>query len=189
MKRTLDEVKTAKKVTLDLLKTFVDQIGNLTKLPSNLVKMSVHSRLIERGEKGESKVLIDKKGMSKPSGERNYNRHDGQDDNFGRGRGRGGRGRGDNYNNRGGGRGGRGGWETRAPVQEPIHDDMWRAQQDELQKRMNRLAAENMAQARMDKNDIQKVRLKLNQITPDNLDKKISELREMLIGDRKLLTE
>ena len=54
---------------------------------------------------------------------------------------------------------------------------------------MNKLATENIQQARSSKNDNQKVRLKLNQITPDNLDRKISELREMLIGDRKLLTE
>ena len=33
------------------------------------------------------------------------------------------------------------------------------------------------------------MRLKLNQITPDNFDRKVSELREMLIGDRKLLNE
>lgn len=39
------------------------------------------------------------------------------------------------------------------------------------------------------KNNAQKIRLKLNQITPDNLERKISELREMLIGDHKLLNE
>lgn len=68
-KKTLDDVKKAKKVTLELLNTFVCQIGNLPKLPSNLVKTCVHSRLIERGEKGESKQLMDKK-MTRPSGER-----------------------------------------------------------------------------------------------------------------------
>jgi len=47
----------------------------------------------------------------------------------------------------------------------------------------------NIEKARADKDSIQKVRLALNQITPDNLDRKISELREMLIGTRKLLTE
>ena len=54
---------------------------------------------------------------------------------------------------------------------------------------MNILAAQNIEKARADKDAIQKVRLALNQITPDNLDRKISELREMLIGNRKLLTE
>ena len=39
------------------------------------------------------------------------------------------------------------------------------------------------------KDDVQKVRLKLNQITPDNFERKVGELREMLIGDRKLLNE
>ena len=47
----------------------------------------------------------------------------------------------------------------------------------------------NMEEAKKQKNDKQKVRLKLNQITPDNLDRKIAELREMLIGDRLLLSE
>lgn len=54
---------------------------------------------------------------------------------------------------------------------------------------MNKQAAMNIEKARADKDSIQKVRLALNQITPDNLDRKISELREMLIGNRKLLTE
>jgi len=54
---------------------------------------------------------------------------------------------------------------------------------------MNMLAAQNIEKARAEKDAIQKVRLALNQITPDNLDRKISELREMLIGNRKLLTE
>lgn len=106
-KKTLDDVKSTKKVTLDLLKTFVDQIGNLVKLPSNLVKTCVHGRLIERGDKGESKVLIDKKGgMTRPQGERNH----GQGDDGYRGRGgprRGGRG--DYQGPRDGGRGYRGG--------------------------------------------------------------------------------
>lgn len=54
---------------------------------------------------------------------------------------------------------------------------------------MNAQATANIDQARAEKSDAQKVRLKLNQITPDNLDRKISELREMLIGKRKLLSE
>ena len=39
------------------------------------------------------------------------------------------------------------------------------------------------------KNNAQKIRLKLNQITPDNLERKIAELRDMLIGEHKLLNE
>ena len=46
-----------------------------------------------------------------------------------------------------------------------------------------------MEEARASKNEIQRVRLILNQITVDNVDKKIGELRQMLIGDRKLLSE
>ena len=46
-----------------------------------------------------------------------------------------------------------------------------------------------MENATAEKNNAQKIRLKLNQITPDNLERKISELREMLIGKHKLLNE
>ena len=46
-----------------------------------------------------------------------------------------------------------------------------------------------MEEASKVKNDTQRIRLKLNQITPDNLERKISELREMLIGEHKLLNE
>ena len=46
-----------------------------------------------------------------------------------------------------------------------------------------------MENATAEKNNAQKIRLKLNQITPDNLERKISELREMLIGEHKLLNE
>lgn len=54
---------------------------------------------------------------------------------------------------------------------------------------MKTQAAANMALARSSKNENQQVRLKLNQITPDNMDRKMTEIRTMLIGDRKLLTE
>lgn len=54
---------------------------------------------------------------------------------------------------------------------------------------MDKAATANMEEAKRQKNDAQKVRLKLNQITPDNLDRKIAELRQMLIGDLKLLNE
>lgn len=54
---------------------------------------------------------------------------------------------------------------------------------------MEAMAVRNMEETKKEKNAIQKVRLKLNQITPDNFDRKVGELREMLIGDRKLLNE
>ena len=41
----------------------------------------------------------------------------------------------------------------------------------------------------MEKADTQRVRLWLNQITPDNFAKKSGELRELLIGNAKLLNE
>ena len=50
-------------------------------------------------------------------------------------------------------------------------------------------ASTNIEQARAEKTNLQKVRLILNQIVPDNFVRKISELRELLIGDRQLLSE
>lgn len=186
------------KMTVALLRSFIADLKNVVKLPENLVKTCVHGRLIERADKGEEKHLVDNKRLNRPTGH-------GYGDNAGEYRGRGGggrgRGRGDYNGNRddrhghGRGRGGgqgqgdRQGFNTRAPVADVVHDDNWRKEQDDLQAKMNRLATANIQEARSSKNDNQKVRLKLNQITPDNLDRKISELREMLIGDRKLLTE
>ena len=46
-----------------------------------------------------------------------------------------------------------------------------------------------MEEAKSEKQDYQKVRLWLNQITPDNFEKKKSELRELLIGDAKIMGE
>jgi hypothetical protein len=46
-----------------------------------------------------------------------------------------------------------------------------------------------MEEAKSEKQDFQKVRLWLNQISPDNYDKKSGELRELLIGNAKLLSE
>ena len=43
--------------------------------------------------------------------------------------------------------------------------------------------------ARLDKSEAQKIRLCLNQIAPNNFEKKVGELRAMLIGDAKLLAE
>jgi len=60
---------------------------------------------------------------------------------------------------------------------------------NKIKTEMEQMAIKNMEAVKADKNDAQKVRLKLNQITPDNFDRKVSELREMLIGDRKLFSE
>jgi hypothetical protein len=46
-----------------------------------------------------------------------------------------------------------------------------------------------MEEAKSEKQDYQRVRLWLNQISPDNFDKKSGELRELLIGNAKLLSE
>ena len=46
-----------------------------------------------------------------------------------------------------------------------------------------------MEEVKNEKNDTQRVRLWLNQITPDNFAKKSEELRKLLIGNAKLLNE
>lgn len=114
--------------------------------------MSVHGRLIARGDDGEYKPLVDKKDggrMNRPTGENmgGYDR---------RGRGRGGRGGYDDRHgdrNRGGRGGGRGGFNTGERINEPVYDEQWRKEQDELQSKMNAQAAANMEQARAQKND------------------------------------
>jgi hypothetical protein len=50
-------------------------------------------------------------------------------------------------------------------------------------------ASKNMVAARGEKDNNQMVRLWLNQITPDNQEKKQGELRVLLFGDRKCLDE
>ena len=46
-----------------------------------------------------------------------------------------------------------------------------------------------MEEAKSEKQDFQRVRLWLNQISPDNFEKKSGELRELLIGNAKLMSE
>ena len=50
-------------------------------------------------------------------------------------------------------------------------------------------AQQNIEVARKEKDNNQNVRLWLNQITPDNYDKKQSELRSLMFGDRKAMGE
>lgn len=131
MKDTVTEIST-KKLTVALLRTFIAQVKSVAKLPSNLVKTSVHGRLIERSDKGEEKHLVDNKRLNRPTGH-------GYGDSAGEYRGRGGgrgRGRGDYNGNRedrgdrhghGRGRGGdRQGFNTRAPQPEVLHTEEWR---------------------------------------------------------------
>ena len=62
MKQSLEEAKKGKdsKLSVQLLKSFCDVIKSVPKLPQNLVKMSVHQRLISRGDDGELQPLLDK---------------------------------------------------------------------------------------------------------------------------------
>lgn len=123
--------------------------------------MSVHGRLITRADAGEYKQLIDKKEgrMNRPTGE-----NQGYADRRGRGRGRpDGRYNDDNRhgdrNNRGGrggGRGdggGRGGFHTGANIVEPVYDDKWRQEKDELMAKMISASTQNIEQARAEKSD------------------------------------
>jgi len=76
---------------------------SVVKLPENLVKMSVHSRLIARKDEGDAQPLLDKGGPKR--------NNDNQRDYQNKGRGRGGR---DGYHNQNDrynhpGQGGRGG--------------------------------------------------------------------------------
>ncbi len=50
-------------------------------------------------------------------------------------------------------------------------------------------AQQNIEVARQTKDNNQNVRLWLNQITPDNYEKKNSELRSLMFGDRKAKDE
>lgn len=50
-------------------------------------------------------------------------------------------------------------------------------------------AKANIEAAKSEKDNTQTVRLWLNQITPDNYEKKSTELRGLLFGDRKLKNE
>ena len=55
--------------------------------------------------------------------------------------------------------------------------------------KLKQKAVSNLEKARSEKDDNQKVRLWLNQITPDNYEKKQSELRVLMFGDRKAKDE
>ena len=67
--KVLNEVKktdSAKKISVDMVASFVAALkNNVANLPANLVKMSVHSRVISRGSEGEDKALLDKQGGPK----------------------------------------------------------------------------------------------------------------------------
>ena len=103
---------------------------------------------------------------------------------YGGGRGRGGNSYGDNYNNEGRGRG-RG---DRDKPQEPL--SAWEKQaQDETIAALKANAKKNMEAVKADKDDIQKVRICLNQITMDNYDSKKDQLRKVLFGDRQTYFE
>lgn len=62
--KCLNEIKKTesnKKITVDMVASFVAALKtNVANLPANLVKMSVHSRVISRAGEGEDKQLMDK---------------------------------------------------------------------------------------------------------------------------------
>lgn len=65
----------------------------------------------------------------------------------------------------------------------------WRAEEDEMVQKLKQQSKKFMEEAKSEKADNQRVRLWLNQISPDNFDKKSGELRELLIGNAKLMSE
>lgn len=67
--------------------------------------------------------------------------------------------------------------------------DEWRAEEDETVQKLKQQAKKVMEEAKSEKQDFQRVRLWLNQISPDNFEKKSGELRELLIGNAKLMSE
>ena len=57
LKEPLNEVKKDNKCSVQLLRNFCDVMKSVVKLPENIVKMSVHQRLITRGDDGEPQQL------------------------------------------------------------------------------------------------------------------------------------
>lgn len=127
---------------------------------------------------------------------------------FSKGGGGGGRGgypqRGGRDNNRGGREGGRGGYNDNRggagdkdafgkgqikqdrPREEVVPlDPFKRAEADTLRKKLVEESKKVFEKAKSDKNVHQQIRLIVNVITPDNLDKKFEELRKIIFGDLK----
>ena len=65
------------------------------------------------------------------------------------------------------------------------YNPLVRAAEDEMVAKLREKAKVNIEEAKKEKDNSQNVRLWLNQITPDNYDKKQSELRALMFGDRK----
>ena len=85
MQETIEKIKSSKKISVELLRTLLDQMKEVAKKPMALIKMSVHGRIIARGDEGEMKPLKDGR-MNRPTGD-----HNNYKDHHGRGRGRAGR--------------------------------------------------------------------------------------------------
>lgn len=61
-----------------------------------------------------------------------------------------------------------------------------RAEADEFKKKLQEESKQKLEKVRAEKNVIQQIRLMVNVITPDNFEKKFSELRKMIFGDLKI---
>ena len=73
---------------------------------------------------------------------------------------------------------------------QPRSDDpLMRAAEDEMVAKLREKAKANIEEAKKEKDNSQNVRLWLNQISPDNYDKKQTELRSLMFGDRKAIGE
>lgn len=60
---------------------------------------------------------------------------------------------------------------------------MWKQEVSKEQTKLREEAQKAIQSVRRDKNDIQKIRLILNVIAPDNFERKFAELRKYLFGE------
>ncbi len=80
--------------------------------------------------------------------------------------------------------------EERNRYNDPRPDDpAWRQAEDEMVVKLKETAKKNIEATKKEKDNTQNVRLWLNQITPDNYEKKQFELRSLMFGDRKTKEE
>lgn len=91
-----------------------------------------------------------------------------------------------NYDGDGHGFGGRGGHHGRHGRRGDFEGEggpQWRQEEDEMVQKLRENAKSNIEQTKSKKETSHKVRLSLNQITPDNYSKKSTELNELLFKD------
>ena len=61
MKDIVSSVQKDKKINVSILTNFLSSLKDVAKLPTDLIKMSVHGRVQARGDEGEERQLVEKK--------------------------------------------------------------------------------------------------------------------------------